>query len=1056
MLPVEVTVATKTPKRILLTKPQIHKEIVNLLASKYPDKVSLAIDILKACIIYRVGRTNKSISDYKNEQLKHFKDVLNKHNNVMYSLTAENLHVFVTNEGLFSKPIPTTLSNLLCCLNPDGNPIPCMVVKENIKIAIAECISENVLASNNISTFLDDNGIVRAQVIDYFIKTNSSNYQINNNKIQAIEINCLNKKLQPRSNTNKGMQFIPENSGKIQAYYEQFKYTSGISLQKFLLDHPPVIFYDKNLRLYETKFRGNGDSKDKVYDNQINIKKELRELHCNEHNASISGFQRTQVREFSVIVQPALTQSREVFQVVSIPEIDFTYISQFKIEILQHEFSSYFDTEYTNSLQEVKEILTKKFTLIFQSIILMRCKNFVMNGFNMGDCGRNDYTRALVLEIFISVYNSIKQTYPSLNIFFVETPDFFKKKYCFAKVEEDASLSGKEKEEEEEKTFRQIIINAQIQIIENQSADQYLNENATTDGKWFILNPSNPKQNGGYFLSNNQGLEEAIFQKMLVVPYDVIHQVLPNCIHCVNLDNDYNPINKYLSSQKIYALSLPELTNVMHKLNIIYNRMLCTPYNSFVNPQKMLVLFSNLAAALQSLDCETSQENDSNIKIFTIFYQLFRKIKYHLDTTLSIVEKTEEQNIIPTKNSIYLYLQFIISNISQVDTSIDGIKKIYDNIISKYKIMCCSTGSNYFEYLDETICMLNQLKVLIPHNQSITEYYEYDINLLLEDFITLIKFHQSENNTITQLTNYSGTLSESDSGIQFGESGSNYASLHSSDSNNSLTLTGKDSIDADQNNKNATNEMTSENCQSISAHTPCQIFDTHIMDSKTVNSENYKNKLHKLNQDVSNHSDFIIKLFANPNSDKESFKNWLLDNFAPTLYINSIANLKIAEDEFCEILELVDLSEAYKRQTVSKPSKIDHIEEASLETITATSDNSVVPTKDTQVLHIELPDHGINIFCQYFGIFSAINSSNCLQALQNIKGNIKKFLVENADNKNHISHLTNIGLVTWLYIEFKPRNLKSKLSEIDYEQAIKLIKSIYKIEEVAEIAKNIL
>ncbi|MFN8769614.1 MAG: hypothetical protein ACK5Z5_02320 [Neisseriaceae bacterium] len=179
--------------------------------------------------------------------------------------------------------------------------------------------------------------------------------------------------------------------------------------------------------------------------------------------------------------------------------------------------------------------------------------------------------------------------------------------------------------DESEQNFKHVISEAEITVIDSETANDYINENAITDEKWCILNPSDRVQNGAYFMEGNCTLEEAIFRTLLVIPYDVIFKVVPN-FTCINIDVDYNHINQYLLSfidengkfnkynnthgeiqiifdkdGNINQLNVHYVYEILNSFNKIDPKMTNAKYNAFVNLDATEYLLLGLQKLIMSI-----------------------------------------------------------------------------------------------------------------------------------------------------------------------------------------------------------------------------------------------------------------------------------------------------------------------------------------------------------------------------------------------------------------------------------------------------------------------
>ncbi|MFN8769417.1 MAG: hypothetical protein ACK5Z5_00970 [Neisseriaceae bacterium] len=313
--------------------------------------------IIKGLIQYRIARDSKSIS--KEDGVKLFDKILGNQKWLANAkgITSACLVEFATNSA-FSWNLPSELKHLLCGTDTKGK-----ALSNKVKREIEDAIDELIRDYSKAKQYLQENDILK------FYWQHENSYIL----ITSQDIKCLNNKLFSQTLNH---PLITNDVNAINMYSMKFKSLCGFSLVEYLQKHPIIIFYNSKLGILDNL--------------------SIKQFHC---NSIANTNHRSLVKEFSLIVQPALTQNRKACYIMSMPLIDqedFNYI-----EIVPG--SSILDI-YKSLIEKYKD----KFRLIFKSAISMKSEGIVMPGFGNEFKDINIYAQSFILKIFIDIYDEMK------------------------------------------------------------------------------------------------------------------------------------------------------------------------------------------------------------------------------------------------------------------------------------------------------------------------------------------------------------------------------------------------------------------------------------------------------------------------------------------------------------------------------------------------------------------------------------------------------------------------------------------------------------------------
>ncbi|MFN8769502.1 MAG: hypothetical protein ACK5Z5_08225 [Neisseriaceae bacterium] len=641
------------------------ERITTLLGSDQQEEVKLGKKLIQQFIKYKLGREGYfSSSVSKEDGKKEFQTVLTN-SGVVCKLTSEELIIFASN-SIVNKGLPRRLRNLLCGLDNQKNPqLLSNKIRREIEDAIEECIWQDV--TGKIYEFLCNH-----EVIDSYYQETFHHSESKNQIITQQDIKCLNNKLWKANYYGPNyMPLVAYNSNSILLYCNRFQLLWRAPLKQFLFNYRPVIFYSHELGKIDQKLI-------KQYHRNIS------QLPNSGNNYTESDRDRIdkqilQVKQFSTIIHPAITKNRAVCYIASIPVSVFV--------------------DMKDSSESLLERCKETFRLVVKSVIEMGCKNFVINLFNNYDVKLDNSIKSDILDAFLDVYSEMKNIPGVPEIYFVDNNS---KSGFFDNISqsENNNISGS--------TFRDIILKAGINIIEDQLANHYINDNATTAEKWFIFNPSNSIQNGGYFIQKDyMGIEEEIFRTLLVIPYDVIYNVNSDIIDCINIGMDYNPINLYLQDFITKGeFTIYDFERAVSYIVYLSKKMKDTPYNSFINLETTISLLIYLRSFVLDKNNISFAINEENYEKFNMINNMLNSLILYMQgkssnfttqmhqlipsTTLSNTYQNVTNSTINSHTMVSQRFSYSESKDGQTFTEVNGSFAITKKRIMEKSKICCT------------------------------------------------------------------------------------------------------------------------------------------------------------------------------------------------------------------------------------------------------------------------------------------------------------------------------------------------------------------------------
>ncbi|MFN8769545.1 MAG: hypothetical protein ACK5Z5_02725 [Neisseriaceae bacterium] len=317
---------------------------------------------------------------------------------------------------------------------------------------------------------------------------NVSNFQPKP-KFNSTQIKNLNHKLpvKPDSYNPQNNWLIDHDQKGMANYAHEFQSISGQGLKEYLGQNRCTIFFDNN--------------KVKSDPNQ------LSSLNCNILTNKGNTEEWHRARHYSAVIEPALTQSMQNIDIISLPGINFArkYTDPSKSDCSRLDVNP----KDNNS---IKQEYKHKFDLLINAAIYNGNKKLIMTPLGMGFfTGNNQQINNTILDAFIDVFNSVKELVATkgLSISF-------------------SDYDGR---------YTSALQKHGIEVINGDLAD-HINKNIKSEDKCAVLSPCGAEQIGQHFIDQpDSGLEASLRSKLLTVPYDVRYTIAPKTIACAEANN---------------------------------------------------------------------------------------------------------------------------------------------------------------------------------------------------------------------------------------------------------------------------------------------------------------------------------------------------------------------------------------------------------------------------------------------------------------------------------------------------------------------------------------
>lgn len=324
--------------------------------------------------------------------------------------------------------------------------------------------------------------------------------------VTAPQIREINSSI-PTTGTGGYMVSHDSSDRTFTKYETQFEKTvRNVQLNRFLRDHPIKIFCNE----------GDFPTVELVKTYQTNIVVPNDEDSLNKKLVA---------KHLSVLAQPALTQTGQVMTVLSMPGVNLGHTTTPERTGREYQLLEVNPEDQSS----IKTIYYKKFKLLINAAIENGNKTLIMSGLGMGVFSGTDFGHQsphsrsktngnIILQAFIEAYTDSKSRIDSaqMNVIFSDFSDMYERELNPTGI---TRLTG--------------------DIL------SHIHRHYKTEDKVAIVNPGDVEQNGQFFINGHAALEERIFRRMIVPPYDVVYQneEVRNKINVIKLAKSGNTLH---------------------------------------------------------------------------------------------------------------------------------------------------------------------------------------------------------------------------------------------------------------------------------------------------------------------------------------------------------------------------------------------------------------------------------------------------------------------------------------------------------------------------------